>query len=394
MRAEDGIAGEHDATFVIGDRLVVTRSGMGPTRAVIWDAVANAWHDAGAGPITYRDGDTGPFSAPRFLPAGDFVVMLWRNDGQRPGVQGRLIDVRAARWDALPLEGGPSTDAIDGVDSAGRLVAFEDGSLGAGWRFDPRAGVWARVSTEGLPAIGGRPTIVALGDRVLALGTGPGGEGSVGALYDPEADRWTPIADGPTPEAGFVAARSDALFWWAFTDARHGALYDRGSDRWQTLGGGDAPTIRPTAPMPTWAFTGDYLVTTEDHPESRALPRDPAVVYDVRAQRWSRLPIAPTFGLAYALPDGRAVFFGHGSEPPVVVDPARGLVCTPDVSAVPTLHPAPSSYGFVGVIGDELVVWSRTDVLGGGPHCPPGAPCMVAPPSVTSTQDDGVAIRF
>lgn len=390
-----GVLGEDTDVLPAPGGFVVARSGVGPSRAVRWDAASNAWLDAGEGPGTYRDGDVGPMSGGRWMPVGDaHVLLVWRNDSQRPGLQAALADFAARTFERVSLDGGPSSVGLDFVDTAGRLVVFESRSIGGGWRFDPRARVWASVATEGRPPATGAPTVVALGDRVLVFGVGPGGEGAVGALYDPEADRWTPIAPGPTPDAAFVASTGAAVFWWSQDAPFHGGIYERAGDRWRTVTGAGAPLARPASGLSLFAFTGAHVVQAEEHPENHGLPHDPAAVYDVEAEAWRRLPIPPTFGDPYALPDGRVVFFGRGSAQPIVLDPRTGLVCTPDVSAVPTLGGAAAThFSFAGVVEGELVLWGRTDSGPTRAPCPPGAPCMPTE-SWASSRDDGVALRF
>jgi hypothetical protein len=386
-------SGDNLETVALGSRVVVLRSGVGAVQAASWDAASNTWTDAGRGPTTFSRGDAGPFSGAHWLAVGDHVVLIWRNDSQRLGLQSALLDVAEGDWSELSSSGGPATVGIESVDTAGRLFTTEGHSLATARRFDPRSKTWASVSSDGAPSIGGVPTIVALGDRVLVFGRAPRGEGSVGALYDPQGDSWTPIVPGPTPEVGFVATTDDAAFWWGYTDPRHGGVYERSRDAWTVVEGVDAPTARPASGLDLFAFTGTHLVQAEEHLENRSAPHDPAVVYDVRARRWSRVPIPPTFGTPHALPDGRVVFFGGSTAPAIVVDPRSGLVCVPDLTAVPTLSSTPAtSYAFAGVVGDELVLWGRTDV-DHGPRCPPGAPCMLAVSRATR-RDDGVAVRF
>jgi hypothetical protein len=343
--------------------------------------------------VTWRRGDVGPFSDTRFYPVGDHVVVLWQNASQRPGVQGALLDVAGARWLPMPLEGGPDSSYVDAVDSAGRLVVAPNRDLTHALRFDPVAGTWAPVDARGAPAVTALSGLVALGDRVLAFGPSAGG-GSAGSLYDPEADAWAPIADGPTPEVGYLAATDDAVFWWSHVDERHGAIWSRARDEWIAVGGPDAPRSHPAGGLDLFAFTGTHVVQAEEHPEDRGRPHDPAVVYDVATRSFRRVPIPPTFAAPIALPDGRVVFLARNGDPAIVLDPASGLVCTPDLSALPTLAAmASTEFEHVGVIGDELVLWGRMDTHALTPPCPPGAPCLPAEVAMVH-RDDGVAIRF
>lgn len=386
-------AGEHVETFTVGARLVVLVHGMGRTPAAIWDAATNRWSDPGPGPVTWRAGDTGPFSDTRFYPVGDHVVVLWQNESQRPGLQGALLDVAAARWLPLSLEGAPGSPYFDGLDSEGRLVAVSGGDLTHARRFDPVANQWAPVSAEGVPPMVSEATVVALGDRVLTFGPSTRGVG-VGALYDPERDEWSPIAEGPLPEVGFVATAGDAVFWWSHRDERHGAIWSRARDAWIEVGGADAPHAHPASGLALFAFTGSHVVQAEEHPEDRGRPHDPAVIFDVARGAFRRVPITPTFAAPIALPDGRALFVGRSGEPTTVLDPATGLVCTPDVAGLPTLAAmASTDFEHIGVIEDELVLWGRMDIHQMGPACPPGAPC-VPTETAMSHRDDGVAIRF
>ncbi|MCC6522367.1 MAG: hypothetical protein IT373_06885, partial [Polyangiaceae bacterium] len=324
------VQGEDTRALPAARGFVVVRSGVGPARAVAWDADTNRWLDAGPGPETYRRGDTGPMSGGRFMPVGpDHVLLLWRNDSQRPGLQAALADVAAGSFEPISLAGGPDHVGVEGFDAHGRLVVFDRRSLGGGWRFAPRARVWAAVTADGRPAATGAPTVLALGDRVLAFGAGASGAGAVGALYDPETDAWTAIAAGPTPDAAFVTATDDAVFWWSQDAPFHGAVYERSTDRWRDVTSAGAPLARPASGLRLFAFTGSHVVQAEQHPDDHGLPHDPAAVYALDAGSWRRIPIPPTYGDPFALPDGRVVLFGRGSPQPIVIDPRSGLVCTP-----------------------------------------------------------------
>jgi hypothetical protein len=157
---------------------------------------------------------------------------------------------------------------------------------------------------------------VSLGDRVLVVG---GGDGSPcppnadcavpdevplldGAIYDPAADSWAPIADAPVHLGGFTGHVSgtgvigDVAYFLlpSVTDEPPALLsYDVSADAWDEL---------PPPPIEGWpalVAAGDelvaYMPSHEEYGE-RIAPTDPLppdVVYDPMTDTWDELPVDP-----------------------------------------------------------------------------------------------------
>jgi len=222
---------------------------------------------------------------------------------------GAVYDVNADHWTPMSSVGAPAERVIDGnVIAAGKQVFVWGGarvggrsgtiqpddptaaaltkspglecpnwepdycSYGDGALYDPAADRWAPVTRTGAPSARSRAVIAWTGSRVLVWGgaryalSSQDGVSSQqltdGALYDPDTNSWTPMAEAPPLPANAVPSgiwsnghlrMTSGLSETSGTDY----LYDPGLDDWEAAQRDPGPPHRTDAPMyPTIISTG------------------------------------------------------------------------------------------------------------------------------------------
>ncbi len=274
------------------------------------DSTASEWRELPASPLGPRHrhvmveaaehvivwggvddaGSADPFSSTGALydPADD----AWRPIAHAP-IQARHDALAVWTGDEMLLWGGRA-DTSTGHDQAAL--------------YDPASDSWREAA--GFPSIpAGSGVAVWTGRRVLVwgqpLGTDPTDTPPVTAAYDPEADRWTELAEAPimggSQVSGVWTGDELIVFGGARPDAdggglqgsRAGAAYDPSTDTWRTL---------PDAPIEgrfghTMVWTGSEIIvwggTRTD--EARDVLDDGAA-YDPKQDRWRELASAPLGG--------------------------------------------------------------------------------------------------
>lgn len=135
---------------------------------------------------------------------------------------------------------------------------YEAGQAG-GARYDPSTESWAAMNTVGAPSARAQHSAVWTGDRMIVWG-GHTGNNNVpladGAVYDPAADSWTPMAVTGAPAARHqhtaLWTGTEMIIWggqtsWHPSSARgDGGIYDpaanAGSGAWRAVSLVGAPT--------------------------------------------------------------------------------------------------------------------------------------------------------
>ena len=182
--------------------------------------------------------------------AYDPVADLWRVLPASPRLSGGQLLGRTVLWAGTRLlvwtfwtsPGGPPPTSPDPDGVA--LLAF-----------DPAAGRWATLAAPSGPVRSSlaRASLAWTGREILAVQNTtviPPDPPTFGGRYDPDADRWTPIASPPRRVPFGVAS---ALVWTGAALVAGGdAAYDPAADRWWGLpapGGwrhvGAGPLVRP-----------------------------------------------------------------------------------------------------------------------------------------------------
>ncbi|MBI4822157.1 MAG: hypothetical protein HY791_38215 [Deltaproteobacteria bacterium] len=193
----------------------------------------------------------------------------------------------------------------------------------AGARFDPLAGTWEVMSTDGAPSPRAQATLTWCGAVAIAFGgVGPSGLLSDGGIYDPETDRWSALpvgASSPSARKGHTAkcAQGKLVVWggelpWG-RFSRDGARFDPATGAWVRLSNTRAPSARADLIA---AWTGEELVLFGGRGRSGALGDGAA--YDLGRDRWTRISgigaPSPRFDASEIWTGGQLVAFGGRDE--------------------------------------------------------------------------------
>lgn len=137
---------------------------------------------------------------------------------------------------------------------------YGDEVHGDGAVFNPTAGTWRPMAPGPLSARSGAAAVWT-GDEVLIWGGGHEAMTDDGAAYDPETDDWRALPDsplGPRVPVGALWTGREMIVWGSVSragSAVDGAAYDPVADRWREL---------PHAPFAlneaSAAWTGDELI--------------------------------------------------------------------------------------------------------------------------------------
>jgi hypothetical protein len=223
-----------------------------------WDPATSRWRRIASSPLGARDGAavvwTGDTSGASSL--GRLVVwggLDWESGQERK--DGAAYDPAADRW--IPMTSGPLSPrgwAQAGwtgsrVVISGGIRSDQDGLLADAAAWDPATGQWAPVASR---PVGGACTpeeacaVVWTGTRLLLSDSR--------LAYDPSADRWTPLSGSPEEEERWT---DESTLWtgsrmitWgghrnevddqgvAVPPGPAGVVYDPAADRWDDLENG------------------------------------------------------------------------------------------------------------------------------------------------------------
>ncbi len=267
--------------------------------------VSSRWRTLTPAPLSERGDHTGVWTGREMIVWGGFG----RVDTDVPFLAGASYDLASDRWRRLPrapighasghtaVWTGEEMLVWGGRDPQRRLLR-----RGAAW--EPFERTWRRLPE---PPVAPRADHVAVWtgrEMVVWGGAGPTASGD-GAAYDPRTDRWRRIAAGPlAPRFGATAVWTgrEMLVWGGATEDLDyetpplGAAYDPRADRWRTLPNG--PLVGRLAHTAVW--TGDEMLVWG----GAALGRVPGAyadgaAYDPVADRWR--PLSAAQGLARRL---------------------------------------------------------------------------------------------
>jgi hypothetical protein len=251
---------------------------------------------------------------------------------------------------------------------------------------------------------------VALADRRLLVWGGwtyPLGVQGDGAVLDLARRSWKKMtatgAPSPRLEPTAVAWTGSRLVVWGGRAATtspgslrvlgDGALYDPAADRWTPIASADAPSPRTEA---TVAWTGRKLVVLGGAAQPGGPPLRDGGVYDPATNRWTRLApppgdvvlpkgnVGPLTRIMIA-PDGRVVFLPDGLGAIAILDADRAHWATVDADG-----PGKRREFRAFLLGRRLIVWGGLTVVAEhlcGPPIP-GQP-LCDPWAETAAHDDG-----
>lgn len=198
-------------------------------------------------------------------------VLVWGGVGcggiNRSCGGGASYDPAVGQWTRLDQAGAPAPRGLhSAVWTGSQMIVWggEDFTTRAlfsdGARFDPGRGEWEAMSAQRAPSARRFHVSVWTGSRMFVWGgdrsaTRDEGLGD-GALYDPQADSWTPVTATGAPAARYghtaVWTGSEILIWGGLERGEtgeivprgDGARYDTSRDAWTLLSAAGAPSAR------------------------------------------------------------------------------------------------------------------------------------------------------
>lgn len=169
---------------------------------------------------------------------------------------GAMLDPTSGAWTPMPAAGAPSPRAGAAWAWAGKELAvwggihdpsspftlmcnpdYGCGVLGDGALFDPVANRWRPIAAAGAPSPRSEMKVSWADERLVVWGGGDlEGSRYDGALYDPTADTWTPMAPLPTPDAltGWINAYAEGSHF-VLVASPAAYIYDLASDTWASV---------------------------------------------------------------------------------------------------------------------------------------------------------------
>ena len=245
--------------------LVVNQNGS----AGLFDVCANRWSHvstAGVSPRLAMYGDRLNYPP---IAVGNYVVFFFEDTlGSLAPVASNssaiIYDIGRDRWRFAEAAGAPSPRRDAVVVGTGREVLVwggfthlpegRDVQLGDGARLDPATGRWRPMATVNAPSprTAAQAATVWTGVRLVIWDGGaapripahpcPAGEACPlvgdGAVYDPRADRWTPISPGGAPakrNGAFALAHGHEVVIWGGAGKTDGGVLDLDRNAWQQL---------------------------------------------------------------------------------------------------------------------------------------------------------------
>lgn len=189
-------------------------------------------------------------------------MIMWRTDLSSDGRrrEGWRYDPSIDSWSPMSTRDGPpqSIHRVVAAWSGREFILLghyftEDGARHPGlWRYEPETDRWTRGTTDGAPDTYYATEVTpAWTGKEMVLWTGRGfSDRPIGALYDPDLDRWRPMADAPlsTPRREFssVWTGRELIVYGGVGDPsnqvlRDGARYDPAADAWSLVSALNAP---------------------------------------------------------------------------------------------------------------------------------------------------------
>lgn len=221
-----------------------------------------------------------------------------------------------SRWTTISRAGEPPTGIWRDVNAwTGREILFwggrstENESLGTGGRYDPAADRWRPITDTGAPRRRSESAWVWTGtqlfvwggyDAILDAGAYRIEPLDDGGMYDPAADRWTPIASDPlgpsTRFGGPVVAwtGSEVVLWGGLTGVgatpvRDGGFYNPVTGRWRAMPLG--PSMLQVGGG--WARGRLWVFGYTGTAGTPSTFRDVGYTYDDSTGLWEALPASP-----------------------------------------------------------------------------------------------------
>jgi hypothetical protein len=210
------------------------------------------------------------------------------SDARTWPVNGFAFDPATRTWRTIPDAPAPREDALPvwtGNEALFLWGADRSGDRTDGLAFDPGTGTWRSIPAAPVAPRSGA-VAVWTGSEAIVWGGGDPGSGTerTGAAYDPVTDTWRTIADAPIGLNLATASWTgrEVLVFGSLLDGRNraatrtsiGAAYDPSADRWEEL---PPSELYPQATSAAWA--GNHLIAWDYDAQSQE--------YNPATGRWS-----------------------------------------------------------------------------------------------------------
>jgi hypothetical protein len=190
----------------------------------VWDAARKAWTAVAAKPLLApRAHYAVALAGRRFLVWGGWAQTPGKTGPASMGVvgDGAVLDLGRKAWKKMAAAGAPSPrlDPTAVAWTGSRLVVWGGRAstgapggfrtMGDGAQYDPAADRWTPMSSVNAPSPRTEATVAWTGRKLVVMGGAPDVSGQPlhdGGVYDPAADRWTPL---PPPPGGVTLPRAN-----------------------------------------------------------------------------------------------------------------------------------------------------------------------------------------
>lgn len=239
-----------------------------------------------------------------------------------------------------------------------------------GGQYDPVENKWYPMSTVNAPSARIRFVSQWTGTKLLVWGGAEGSNGTTGlntgALYDPAADKWTPMSMVGAPSARsyvqFAWTGKKLLVWGGIQGSTvfvDGAQYDPATDKWTPITSSGAPGVRLVAASSIWSGTKWIIWGGQNTTNNTYL--NTGGVYDPETDTWTAMTTTNA-------PAGRTYPFSFWSGTRMVVwggtEYAQGSLSTGgQFDPVANKWTAISSVGIPGYRQSVTTVWTGTEMI-------------------------------
>jgi hypothetical protein len=194
-------------------------------KLTVWDAARKAWVAiAGDLSLAPRAHYAVALEGRRFLVWGGWAQTLGESGPASMGAvgDGAVLDLDRKTWRTMTRAGAPSAriDPTAVAWTGSRLIVWggrasfglgpgQFRTLGDGAQYDPAADRWTAMSSVNAPSPRTEATVAWTGRKLVVMGGAPDVSGQPlhdGGVYDPAADRWTPL---PPPPGGVTLPRAN-----------------------------------------------------------------------------------------------------------------------------------------------------------------------------------------
>jgi N-acetylneuraminic acid mutarotase len=309
----------------------------------------------------------------RFAPAGVWTgrqLLVWggdtRGEHQVPTTDGAAYDPTTSRWQPIP----PAPKSVRGLAPAAvwtgtKLLVWignaPDGPA-VGATYDPARRSWQTIATSPLGPRESFSTVWTGKELILFGGTGGDTIASPpGAAYNPASNRWRLLPPAPQerwPQPTAVWSGSEMLVWGGHSvvngkpaNTGSGAAYNPQTNRWRPI------AKRGRSGLLAAAWTGSRVLVWDDSPVVGAATT--GALYDPTRDRWTPIRRGPAIprDLSESVWTGTELIGWEASNRGVAYNPARDSWRVLPRSPLAT-HNGRGRLGAVMVwTGTQMVIW-------------------------------------